>query len=281
MEKKDFYKDIKALHNEIATAIAKLMVKHEHAAVDLLGSNADHCYVQGYAGDGSDVMSMEVSKVYLVNGTLFLDVVLDIDTEELAAQNPNGDIGDAYQTWKANDFEHFIPCAGIELVYDCVWQVLEEGKGCGMKRVDMWLNKPIDIKGYPNTIHIDTTSEGDEYIEDKQGEILYLSEMEEDMVAEVMKAIDDNEGKCVVGRKVAFDYNGKHYEKEIVEICEVYWESWVGDLGYEEDGNDHSDSFLIHGNVDGEKNPLMQGLCIQYDSEDGSRHGYIQNVEVL
>lgn len=57
-----------------------------------------------------------------------IDVVLDIDTEELAAHSEHGDIGDAYQCWRANDFDHFKPCCGIEMVYESVWQVLNEKK---------------------------------------------------------------------------------------------------------------------------------------------------------
>lgn len=128
MEKKDFYGDIKHLHKVIVAEIVALMVEHGVTEVDLLGSSADHAYVCGYPGDGADVQEMEVNKVYLEEGTVILDVILDIDTEELAAQNEHGDIGDAYQCWGANDFEHFKPCCGIEMVYESVWQVLEQGK---------------------------------------------------------------------------------------------------------------------------------------------------------
>lgn len=128
MDKKDFYGDIQHLHKVIVAEIVALMVDHGVTEVDLLGSSADHAYVTGYPGDGADVMEMEVGKVYLEEGTIMLDVILDIDTEELAAQNEDGDIGDAYQCWRAADFEHFKPCAGIEMVYESVWQVLNENK---------------------------------------------------------------------------------------------------------------------------------------------------------
>lgn len=126
MEKRDFYGDIKHLHKVIVAEIVALMVEHNVKEVDLLGSSADHAYVVGYPGDGSDVMEMEVNKVYWKDSQLWLDVILDIDTEELTAQNENGDIGDAYQCWRANDFEYFKPCCGIEMVYESVWQVLCE-----------------------------------------------------------------------------------------------------------------------------------------------------------
>lgn len=121
---KDFYSEIKKLHNKVVMEIKWLMAAHETAVVDLLGGNADHAYVTGYPSDGCGAMTMEVSKVYLVNGVLSLDVILDVDTDELAASNENGDIGDAYQCWNAEDYTHFIPCAGIESVYESVYQTL-------------------------------------------------------------------------------------------------------------------------------------------------------------
>jgi hypothetical protein len=126
--KKDFYGDIKHLHEVIVAEIVTLMAVYGVDEVDLLGSSADHAYVCGYPGDGADVMEMEVSRVHWENGQLMLDVILDTDTDELAEQNENGDIGDAYQCWRANDFTHFKPCAGIEMVYDSVYQVLEQKK---------------------------------------------------------------------------------------------------------------------------------------------------------
>ncbi|MBQ9646083.1 MAG: hypothetical protein IJV24_06985 [Prevotella sp.] len=128
MKKKDFYGDIKHLHKVIVSEIVALMVKHGVYDVDLLGSSADHAYVCGYPGDGADIQEMEVSRVYYEDCQVWLDVVLDIDTEELAAQNEHGDIGAAYQCWRANDFDHFKPCCGIEMVYESVRQVLNEKK---------------------------------------------------------------------------------------------------------------------------------------------------------
>lgn len=128
MEKKDFYGDIRHLHKEIVAEIVHLMVEHDVTEVDLLGSNADHAYVRGYPDDYTNEMEMEVSKVYLKEGTIWLDVILDTDTDELAERNENGDIGDAYQCWRAVNFNRFKPCCGIEMVYESVWQVLEQGK---------------------------------------------------------------------------------------------------------------------------------------------------------
>lgn len=66
-----------------------------------------------------------------------------------------------------------------------------------MKRVDLYLDKPINILGahgtsYPGVTHIDTTLAGDEYVEDEDGEILYISEMDAVMTANVSNIIDQN-----------------------------------------------------------------------------------------
>ena len=66
-----------------------------------------------------------------------------------------------------------------------------------MKRIDLHLERPINILGeggtsYPNTIHICTTTAGDEYIEDTDGDILYLSEMDSLMVANVQSIVEQN-----------------------------------------------------------------------------------------
>lgn len=125
---KDFYSKIKHLHKVIVVEIVDLMIKHDVDEVDLLGGNCDHAYICGYPGDGSDVKEMEVNKVYLREGTIWLDVILDVNTEELAAQNENGDISEAYQCWQAVDFTRFKPCCGIELVYESVYQALKNKK---------------------------------------------------------------------------------------------------------------------------------------------------------
>lgn len=54
-----------------------------------------------------------------------------------------------------------------------------------MIRKDLWLDTPVDIEGdnttYGEVVHIDTTQEGCEYVEDVYGEILYLDEMGKEM----------------------------------------------------------------------------------------------------
>ena len=140
MEHKNFYPEIKDLHKQIVAEIVALMVEHNVDEVDLLGSSADHAFiicqpikmVFGVSDFdwGCDYLDAEVSKVYYEDNQIKLDVILDIDTDDYLERNPNenDDIGDLYQVIEANDFEKVVPCAGIDGVYEAVWQVLEENK---------------------------------------------------------------------------------------------------------------------------------------------------------
>ena len=65
-----------------------------------------------------------------------------------------------------------------------------------MKKIDLYLAQAISIKGengtsYEQVTHIDTTKEGDEYIEDENGEILYFNEMDATMRLNALEAIYD------------------------------------------------------------------------------------------
>jgi hypothetical protein len=84
----------------------------------------------------------------------------------------------------------------------------------------------------------------------------------------------------VVGKKVSFDYNGKHMEKEVQEVVDVIHGTWIGDLGFEDDNDSNSDSFILHGNTDENNLPIMEGLVVQYDSADGTRHGYVNVISL-
>lgn len=81
----------------------------------------------------------------------------------------------------------------------------------------------------------------------------------------------------VTGTKVVFTYNGKRYKMVISELLAVYWDSWVGDIGWNDDAQT---SFIIHGNLDADRQPLLSGLSIQYDGCNGE-HGYIREVEII
>jgi hypothetical protein len=97
------------------------------------------------------------------------------------------------------------------------------------------------------------------------------------MAIQITKAMQER----VEGKRVAFMYKGKRVVKEVKEIMDVILGTWVADLGFEDDNDDSTDSFIMHGNTDESHLPQMQGLVVQYDSEDGSRHGYVREVEVL
>jgi hypothetical protein len=63
-----------------------------------------------------------------------------------------------------------------------------------MKKIDLYLAQPISIMGangtsYENVTHIDTTKDGGEYIEDKEGEILFFNEMDAEMQLNTQQAI--------------------------------------------------------------------------------------------
>ena len=66
--------------------------------------------------------------------------------------------------------------------------------------------------------------------------------------------------KAKVGLLVFFEYNGEEYEREIESIKVYKNYSWYGDLGF--GGNVE---FLIHGNLDENNEPIMDGLAIQVD----------------
>lgn len=85
----------------------------------------------------------------------------------------------------------------------------------------------------------------------------------------------------VEGRSVAFTYKGINYVRPVYELCDIILGTWVGDLGYEDNDDTNTDSFIIHGNTDEIGCPQMSGLVVQYDSQNGERHGYIRNVRVL
>ena len=66
-----------------------------------------------------------------------------------------------------------------------------------MKKVDLWLDTPINVSGdgsvYPEVVHIDTTKDGCEYIEDVYGEILFFDEMDSEMKSNVSEYLEQQE----------------------------------------------------------------------------------------
>ena len=96
-----------------------------------------------------------------------------------------------------------------------------------------------------------------------------------------MYYINEEMKNKVEGKKVSFAYNGETYVRKVNELLDVIFGTWVGDLGFEDENDTNSDSFIIHGNTGDNNLPIMEGLVIQYDSADGKRHGYIWEVNVI
>ena len=131
MERKEFFNGIKTLHNNVVAEIKKLMTEHHMVRIDLAGSAAPHAYIIGVPDFDwdTDYIEAEVLKVQVIDGNVELDINWGIDSEKYLEKNPNenGDIGDLYQVVGANDFERVIPCAGIDSVYQAVWEYFKYG----------------------------------------------------------------------------------------------------------------------------------------------------------
>ena len=81
---------------------------------------------------------------------------------------------------------------------------------------------------------------------------------------------------AVEGKQIVFTYKGTLFVRPVLEVCDVIHGTWIGDLGFENNNDSHTDSFMVHGNTNDSHIPLMEGLIVQYDSEDGTRHGYLK-----
>lgn len=131
MDKKNFYGDIKNLHKQVVAEIKKIMLEKKKAVVDLAGSEAPHAFIIGVPDFDADIdyMEAEVLKVILEDNQVKFDINWDMDSDEYLEEHPNenGDIGDLYVVVDATDFEKLIPCAGIDSVYEAVWEYLEYG----------------------------------------------------------------------------------------------------------------------------------------------------------
>lgn len=115
---KNYTQIIRNLHKEITAKIAEMMNNANVTEVDLLGSDADHAFVIGFYND--DVVEMEVSRVYLNDGLLELDIIYLFPDDE------DYEVSEKYNVIAANDFTNIIPCAGISDVLDSVRQVLNK-----------------------------------------------------------------------------------------------------------------------------------------------------------
>lgn len=131
MEKKDFYEDIKFLHKNVVAEIFALMVDHNKKVVDLAGSQAPHAYIIGVPQFDWDMdyIEAEVLRVIIEDGCIKFDINWDIDSEDYLDHDPdeNGDISELYPVIEANDFTRVLPCAGIDSVYDAVYEYVTNG----------------------------------------------------------------------------------------------------------------------------------------------------------
>lgn len=131
MDKKNFYGDIKNLHKQVVAEIKKIMLEKKKAVIDLAGSQAPHAFIIGVPDFNWDIdyVEAEVLKVILEDNQVKLDINWDIDSEDYldVCPNTNDDIGDLYAVVNADDFERLVPCAGIDSIYQAVWEYLEYG----------------------------------------------------------------------------------------------------------------------------------------------------------
>lgn len=131
MEQKNFYGQVKNLHNKIVAEIKQMMIDHNKAVVDLAGSQAPHAFIVGVPDFDADMdyVEAEVMAVILEDDQIKLDINWNLDSEEYLEDHPNenDDISDLYAVVNADDFERLLPCAGISSVYEAVWEYLEYG----------------------------------------------------------------------------------------------------------------------------------------------------------
>ena len=77
--------------------------------------------------------------------------------------------------------------------------------------------------------------------------------------------------KPIIGTIIEFICFNKRYALSIKEISKYKNYSWFGDLGVID-----NISFFVHGNLDDNNEPILDGLAIQYDVI-GELHGYVRS----
>lgn len=97
-----------------------------------------------------------------------------------------------------------------------------------MKRVDLWLTKPIVMRGYGEIVHIDTIHEGNEYIERDDADdqdIIFFSEMQEGEDTERVNENYDRAMKMIeqlTGYTDCNGYNLYDLNKEFAELLKAH-----------------------------------------------------------
>jgi hypothetical protein len=128
MEQKDYYAELVNLHRQIVADIEALMIEHKKAVVDLAGSPAPHAFIVGVPDFDWDMdyVEAEVLEVILENGEVKFDINWNIDSDAYfdSCPNSNGDISDLYAIVDAKSKDKLLPCAGMDSVYDAVYEYL-------------------------------------------------------------------------------------------------------------------------------------------------------------
>ena len=84
------------------------------------------------------------------------------------------------------------------------------------------------------------------------------------------------EKEAKTGMMITFSFNGKEYQKELLDI-EVYKKySWFGDLGFGLMNDNKLIAFTLHGDLSEDNEPVMSGLAVQVDGEGHSLHDYVR-----
>lgn len=133
MEKKNYSSKIKELHHQAIEDIKAMMKEYGKAVADLAGSSAPHAYVIGSPKFDPEIgcLYAEVMGVIFEDGVIKFDINWDMDSDDYLEKYPNwnDDISDLYAVVDANDLDTLVPCAGLDSVYEAVYEYLT----CGYK----------------------------------------------------------------------------------------------------------------------------------------------------
>ena len=131
MDKKNYYNKINELHHQVVADIKKMMEDYGKVVVDLMGSPAQYAYVVGKPEfmDEDEYCQADVLAVILEDNQIKLDINWGMDSDEYLEKYPNenDDISDLYAVVDADNLGVLVPCAGIDEVYDSVYEYLTNG----------------------------------------------------------------------------------------------------------------------------------------------------------
>jgi hypothetical protein len=75
--------------------------------------------------------------------------------------------------------------------------------------------------------------------------------------------ISEKAKNAVIGKEVVFEYDGNRYVRKVVDLYSIGENYWYGDLGFKDEDDYESDSFMVCGDSDENGFPLMKGLIIK------------------